>query len=403
MIHTDSRGYLHSLKELPFEPKQILISKSRKGTIRGLHKSPYPKYVYVIEGSILDFFVHPKNKETEVQLGVGESVIIPADSPHGFYAIEDSTIIYMLGGYYNEAMDQTIFWNTPEFNFPRMKTMQEPFIVSHKDSSASYSRTYDVVLLGSTGYLGKHAYNEITKEGLSVLNITSRLNDHDSINDHIKRSKCRYVVCAAGISGKPTIDWCDTHEYETWETNYLDMLNLMRVCKDNNVHLTIFGSGLVFKADNDAAVFTEDDVPNFDDKVYTKYRIMLESATKLFTNVLYLRILFPTTFDGDEKSFMTKVLKRASNVHNVSVPLTIVPSLFPYLPVLLKSNITGILNFVNKGVISLTRLLEIAKQPYIISRDSLTKRGNYELDISRLEGNVGQIEHVCDAVTQYII
>lgn len=393
---------MHSLQSLPFEPKQILISKSRKGTIRGLHKSPYAKYIYVIDGEILDFYVDPTHGETEVNLKQGSSVLIPENSPHGFYAVEDATIMYLLAGYYTESTDQVIHWKTPEYTFQTIHALSEPLILSAKDSSASYSRKYDVVLLGANGFLGSHALKHLSDAGLHVLSINTRLCNTKEIMQHVQRANCGYVVCAAGISGRPTIDWCDTHEYETWQTNYLDMLNLMHACKECDVHLTIFGSGLVYKTESDNAVFSEDDEPNFDEKVYTRYRILLESATKLYPNVLYLRILYPTSFDGHEKCFMTKLRGRSSNVHNVSVPLTVVPSLFPHLASMLTTNATGIYNFVNEGVISLPHLLDIANQPYKISMESTSKRGDYSLDVSKLRTCIKDVQHVTSAVATYM-
>ena len=41
----DNRGSLTSLKDLPFEVKEILDSRSYSNVIRGLHLSPYPKRV----------------------------------------------------------------------------------------------------------------------------------------------------------------------------------------------------------------------------------------------------------------------------------------------------------------------------------------------------------------------
>ncbi len=400
MIFTDARGDLHSLSDIPFKPSQILISKNRKGTLRGLHKSPYAKYIYCIEGEILDFFVHPDQGETEVTLRAGESVLVPAGAPHGFYACEDSTIIYLLDGEYDPVTDTVVYWKTPEYIFSRLSAIG-PRIISDKDMNANYAEKYDVLMLGATGYLGGYAEAELKKAGMSVLAVHTRLNDATAIAEHIKKSQCRYVVCAAGISGRPTIDWCEDNEFETWETNYADMLNLMRICKKFDVHLTIFGSGLVYTGIGMGS-YTENDEPDFTEKVYTRYRIQLEQATKLFPNVLYLRIIFPVTLDGHAKCFLSKLKTRAMNVHDISVPLTVVPSLFPQIPLMLHNGLVGVYNFVNDGVAALTWLLDQSGTRWALAENATTKRGNFALDVTKLKQTGILVQRVEEAVADYI-
>lgn len=399
MLFTDDRGRLHSLSDLPFKPTQILVSTSRKGTLRGLHKSPYAKWIYCLEGCILDFFVHPEDGETEVQLRSGDSVYVPAGAPHGFYALEDAQIVYLLDGAFDAATDENIFWNTPEWNFPSVRA---PRWISDKDAAAPYARPYDVLLLGASGFLGSHAKRALEAAGMSVLSVDTRLRDAATISQHIKKSRCSYVVCAAGISGRPTIDWCEDHEYETWETNYLDMLNLMRTCHEHGAHLTIFGSGMVYKGGDKP--ITETHPPDFVDKVYTKYRILLESATQLFpASVLYLRILYPVTFDGHEKCFFTKMTKRADSVHDIAVPLTVVPALFPLIPAMLRQRACGVFNFVNEGLVRLPWLLETAGIPYQLAAASdTTKRGDFVLDVSKLKSLGIAVQTVRDAIVTYL-
>jgi nucleoside-diphosphate-sugar epimerase len=212
----------------------------------------------------------------------------------------------------------------------------------------------------------------------------------------LTRSRAKYVVCAAGISGKPTIQWSEDHEPETFETNLLDVCNLIRLCRDRGRHLTYLGSGLVYssasadKLASDSkragtvaattaaaaassttvcsdvapmAPRTEREQPDLVAKVYCRYRVMLEDIIRRVypTDLLYLRLIYPCTFDGHPKCFFQKMLGRTSNVNNVAVSLTVVPDLFPLLPTLIEEKrATGILNFVSPGAIELPALLATA-------------------------------------------
>ena len=401
MIYSDLRGKLHSIKSIPFVPKETLISVSEKNVFRGLHKSPYAKYIYVMEGHICDVFIDfVTNQYNQVDVKMGEFLYIPEKQAHGFYAYEKSTVIYFLEDHYDAQYDQKIHYLTPEISAMGLKYdfPTDNLIISKEDLEAKYYRQYKYLILGSSGYLGSY----LTKYIHDYLAIDNRLCDLDGIKRHIIKSGCQYVICAAGISGRPTIEWCETHERETFEVNYLDILALMKLCDECNVHLTIFGSGLVYKNHQD--IYTEDDVPDLTTKVYTKYRVALEEIIRdnIYPNVLYLRILYPCTFDDHPKCFFSKMRHRAfvGCVHNVDVPLTIVPDLFPMIPKILDANTTGVLNFVNEGTIKLPRLLSMKniECKEIREPDESSMGSGYALCSKKLRGIIGHLKTVEDAI-----
>jgi 3,5-epimerase/4-reductase len=366
MLFSDNRGVLHSLKNLPFAPKEILVSESSKNVLRGLHMSPYAKFIYVISGEIRDFYWLDGNV-VETHMYTGDSLYIPARAAHGFFAEKHTDLMYLLEDSFNPLTDRNIYWKTPEFSIPHFNNI----IISEKDRQAKYYETYEYMVLGASGFLGKECVKYLRQAGKKVFESKARLENPAQISEEIEKSGARYVICAAGISGRPTIDWCETHEDETYKTNYLDVLNLMEVC--SNVHLTIFGSGAVYSGKK--ARYTEDDPPDLDTKVYSKYRVMLEK--NLRPNVLYLRIMYPCTFDGHSKCFYQKMLGRKGNVHDVHISITSVPHLFPLLPELM--GCTGIFNFVLDGTISLKTLVGDES-----SSAQGEARGNYELGVEKL-------------------
>lgn len=402
MIFEDHRGCLHSISNLPFLPKQILVSVNRRGVFRGLHRSPYAKYVYVVSGEIQDVFY--QSSVTEITLRSGEGVLVPADAAHGFYCNVESTILYALEGEYDAMKDQNIFYASPEFVIPSLSNIQP--ILSEKDQNAQYLKAYDYLLLGGNGFLGSYMMTALQMQGKTVLNVGTRLHDVATLRQHIIKSKCKYVICSAGISGRPTIEWCQVHEKETFNVNYLDMLNLMRLCEELQVHLTIFGSGLIYETLIDKQCFTEEDMPNNLKKVYSKYRVKLEEAVKLYSNVLYLRILFPVSLDGHPKCFASKMKQRVDSIHNVSVPLTVIPDLFPQIPTMIEAhNATGIYNFVNEGTIALPELVRIVSGDHPMSLNIVepsNANGNYELSTQKLQTMI-HVSRITEALSAHSI
>lgn len=325
MIFEDFRGKL--LRDFPeFLVEQIFISKSYKNVFRGFHMSPYPKIMYVISGHIRETYINEDGTYNTVELKEFDSILIKEKSPHGYYTYEDTTIVYLLGG---NDINRKIYYKSPDLPFDY--ELPDNVIISEDDKNAGYFKDYDFLLIGGNGYLGSN----FAKYSNSLI-VSNRLDDITGIREHLRRSKIKHVVCAAGISSP--IQWCETHEEETKKTNYIDVLGLIELCKELNVHLTYFGSCL-----NDGKT------------VYSKWRKELENH--IHGNVLYFKIMYPCTFDGHEKCFAAKMKNRIPD--NKRVTITKVNELFPLLPDIIKSNICGIYNLVSPGTIHLSELSDI--------------------------------------------
>ena len=227
--------------------------------------------------------------------------------------------------------------------------------------------SHDVIVLGGKGFLGSMAAAILRSQGHKVTCLHHRLREVNEIAEQIRRSNAKFVLCAAGISGRPTIAWCEKNEEETFHTNMLDTCNLMRMCKELCVHLTLFGSGLVYKPQSQFfQMYDENAEPDHKDRVYCRYRVMLEEVVRrnYADAVLYLRIMYPCSFDGHPKCFVRKMLERLDAVDDVMVPVTVIPALFPFLERLMfEKRKTGVLNFVCRGVVALPELVKAHVRP----------------------------------------
>jgi len=382
----DKRGrMLFNIDEPPFEIKQSITSISQKNVLRGLHISPYQKFIVVVTGHIFDVVVQPDGTYKTYDLKVGDSVLVGENCAHGFYSFEDSQIIYFQSGMHNPETEKAAHWNDPVLNIPWPIENKNDLIVSEKDQNNPLFKPIECVVLGSTGYLG----TQLLKHIPNSIGCDARLED---IRKHLAFLKPKYVVSAAGISGKPTIDWCETHEDKTVHVNFTLQLHLIQICKELDIKLVILGSGSIYDGDQ---FYTEVDQPNSDASVYAKTRIMLEEVIRKVypDDVLYLRVSYPVTGDGHEKCLIEKLKKNAKNIHDLKLSITCVPSLFPLIPTLVKNNATGILNFVNRGSISLPEILNMCGHECVTAENKPT-RGQCQLDVTKLEKfiNVDEIK-----------
>jgi len=376
---TDDRGeIIFNIDKPPFEIKQCFSSINHTHVLRGLHCSPYPKFITVNRGKIFDVVVQPDGSYDAYILKSGDSLLIEANCAHGYFCYEESEVLYFLGNTYEPSLEKNYIWNDPILNiqWPRES---ENAIISKKDLSNETFKKIDAVILGPNGYIGKHLLKHIPNS----MGLNTRLEHLDELKKYLNILKPKNVISAAGISGKPTIDWCESHKAETIFTNVTCQLQLIHLCKELGIHLTIIGSGAVY---NGNKLFTEEDEPTFKGTFYSRARVVLEDIIRsTYTqDVLYLRVLYPITGDGDHRCFVEKLKSRRANIHDTKVTVSVLPSLLPKLPQLLHQKVTGILNFVNDDVISLPDLLRKENIEHTVSSEK-TNRGTCCLDTTQLK------------------
>ena len=378
----DERGeILFNIDKPPFDIKQCFTSKNKKYTLRGLHCSPYPKYITVNSGKIFDVVVKPDGTYDAYILDAHSTLLIEKNCAHGYFCFEESEVVYFLGGTFDPALEKSYHWNDPTLHIEWPMEVAHA-VISKKDSSNPLFKPIESVILGSNGYMGTHLLKYIPNS----IGIQTRLEDTATLRKQLQFIKPKYVISSAGITGKPTVDWCETHKEETFFTNVTCQLQLIQLCKNLNIHLTVIGSGAVFDGNK---LFTERDEPNFEGTFYSRARVILERAIQetYINDVLYLRVIYPISGDGDPRCFLEKLKTRTGNIHDTRVSVTIIPSLFPKLYSVIQQAPMGILNFVNDDTISLSEMLNIFNIKHTVSMQK-SNRGKCCLDCSKLKNYI---------------
>ena len=138
------------------------------------------------------------------------------------------------------------------------------------------------------GFIGSNIVKLLKKLGKKFIKLDTRLENIELLNEQLTLYKPKYVINSAGISGKPSVAWCENNKEETFLVNYTLQLQVADICKKLGIHLTIIGSGLLYIY----GFFSEEYEPNFESFYYSKIRIMLEKNLD-YSNILYLRFLYP--------------------------------------------------------------------------------------------------------------
>lgn len=236
--------------------------------------------------------------------------------------------------------------------------------------------------------------------GIEVYNSDCRIEDRGEVAAELERIQPSHTLMAAGITGRPNIDWCEDHKVETIRTNVIGTLNVADLTLQKGIHNTVYATGCIFKYDDDHPLgsgkgFTEEDSPNFDGSWYSKTKGFMEPMLAAYDNTLILRVRMPVSDDLIHRNFVTKIAKY-EKVVNVPNSMTILHEMLPASLAMAQKGLTGVYNFTNPGVISHNEVLDlftkyidpnykyqnfsVEEQAKILKAD----RSNNELDTTKL-------------------
>lgn len=170
-------------------------------------------------------------------------------------------------------------------------------------------------------------------DGIEVFRANARLENREAVAAELDEIKPTHVLNAAGITGRPNIDWCETNKPETIRTNVIGTLNLADLCYIRDIHCTVYATGCIFVYDEkhpegSGIGFTEEDKPNFDGSFYSQTKGYMEPMLKEFPNCLILRVRMPISDDLIHRSFVTKIVKY-ERVVNIPNSMTILTEMLP--------------------------------------------------------------------------
>jgi dTDP-4-dehydrorhamnose 3,5-epimerase len=157
-VFEDERGFfMETYNKARFEENGLKISfvqdnhsKSKKGTLRGLHYQTEPyaqaKLVRVIKGAIFDVAVDLRKEMPtylqwfgiELSASNRKQMLIPRGFGHGFYVLENETeVCYKCDNLYHKDAERTIKWDDPSINIKWPISKEWPLLISDKDKQAS--------------------------------------------------------------------------------------------------------------------------------------------------------------------------------------------------------------------------------------------------------------------------
>ncbi|XP_020217507.1 bifunctional dTDP-4-dehydrorhamnose 3,5-epimerase/dTDP-4-dehydrorhamnose reductase [Cajanus cajan] len=275
------------------------------------------------------------------------------------------------------------------------------------------------LIYGRTGWIGGLLGKLCQERGIHYEYGTGRLENRLSLEADITEVKPTHVFNAAGVTGRPNVDWCESHKVETIRTNVVGTLTLADVCRQRRLILINYATGCIFEYDSSHTLgsgigFKEDDTPNFTGSFYSKTKAMVEDLLRNYENVCTLRVRMPISSDlSNPRNFITKIT-RYDKVVDIPNSMTILDELLPLSLEMAKRNLTGIWNFTNPGVVSHNEILQMYKEyvdpdftwnNFTLEEQAkviVAPRSNNELDASKLKKEFPQLLSIKDSLVKYV-
>ncbi|TVU51787.1 hypothetical protein EJB05_03231 [Eragrostis curvula] len=275
------------------------------------------------------------------------------------------------------------------------------------------------LIYGRTGWIGGVLGQLCTAQGIPFTYGTGRLQNRAQLEADIDAAMPTHVFNAAGITGRPNVDWCETRRAETIRANVVGALTLADVCRDRALVLINYASGCIYEYDEahqlgSGVGFKEDEAHNFAGSFYSKTKSMVEELLKNYENVCTLRIRAAISSDlSNPRNFIAKII-RYDKVVDIPNSMTILDELLPISIEMAKRNLTGIWNFTNPGVVSHNEILEMYRD-YIDPNFSwknfsleeqakvlIAPRSNNELDCTKLKGEFPEVLSIKESLIKYV-
>jgi dTDP-4-dehydrorhamnose reductase len=207
------------------------------------------------------------------------------------------------------------------------------------------------------GFLGRRLAAALPGATLDLADITDRA----ALRAYLREARPDAVINAAGKTGRPNVDWCETHQHETYRANVVGALTLAEACGEASTHLLHLGSGCVYYGDSPRGDgWREGDFAN-PTSFYSRTAYATDLVLSTLPGVAVARIRMPIDSAPGPRNLITK-LSRYASVIDVENSVTVVDDLVVAAQGLLEKRAEGVFHVVNPGTLRHRDLLALYRE-----------------------------------------
>lgn len=215
-------------------------------------------------------------------------------------------------------------------------------------------------LIIGNGYIGNYLRSKLPEATLIKNKIFDRTMLKRLLSDGYPGHT---LINAAGKTGRPNVDWCESHKEEVFGANVGLPVMIAETCQELKCHWIHIGSGCVY--DGYEMEWDEDEEPNFDGSFYARTKAWSQRILEDFDEPLVLRIRMPIDEDMNPRSYISKIVgyaKSGLSVFHRPNSMTMLDDLARAIEHLADRGATGAFNLVNSNTATIPWILEQYKK-----------------------------------------
>jgi UDP-glucose 4,6-dehydratase len=172
------------------------------------------------------------------------------------------------------------------------------------------------LLIGKNGYIGKKfsLLPKLKNNLISIGRTSFNYYDRKLLAEFIKHNQITCVINAAGYTGKPNVDACETAKYECLQGNAVLPGIIREVCEDLKIPWGHVSSGCIYSGRRtDSKGWIEDDEPNFSFRsppcsFYSGTKALGEEVLEGAENCYVWRLRIPFNEERSPRNYLQKLL-----------------------------------------------------------------------------------------------
>ena len=173
------------------------------------------------------------------------------------------------------------------------------------------------IILGSSGYVGSKIFHFLTKNGKEVIGVTRSEIDYTNpkiLKEFLRSKKPRFLINAAGYTGKPNVDACELAKADCLDGNAVLPGAIRQICDELNITWGHVSSGCIFSGrKSDGGGWTENDSPNFSFRsppcsFYSGSKALGEEVLEGAENCYIWRLRIPFNEERSPRNYLQKLL-----------------------------------------------------------------------------------------------
>jgi dTDP-4-dehydrorhamnose reductase len=277
------------------------------------------------------------------------------------------------------------------------------------------------LVLGSTGYLGSYFVNHLIKKNEIVRGISRRevdYTDRDQLISILKELKPKFLINAAGYTGKPNVDACESDQVECLFGNAVLPGRIRTACEEVGIPWGHVSSGCIYSGSkSNGSGWTEEDEPNFSFRngpcsFYSGTKALGEEVLKGAKDCYIWRLRIPFNEEKSPRNYLQKLLNYSSLLEAENSISHIDDYVNSCLSSFTQNCEPGIYNLTNVGSITTRQMVQWMKEEGVtdkeftffkneedfMSKAAITPRSNCVMDTSKAERNGIALRPVEEAV-----